>query len=628
MRVVRPQRTCFAQALRVMACGAAALLAACSTSHPAPPGTPVVTMSNLTNSGDFISYIININAIELTRSDGSIVRALATRVTADLALLNSGTELVAAPAVPEGTYTSALIALDWTLGSGTTQPLWLNVHGQPLEAVPINVSGTGMTTASVIVTFDPSHPLVIKHNQSVRLKVEVDLLASNQRSDTATGAEVVVQPFAVIRPAPADATVMRLRGLFVTTQDVASGFYMNSRPFYNLSSALGAVIVNTNAQTYFNINGVVYTGSAGLAVIAQQLQNTPLAAYGTLDNLSGVTPTFNATEIYFGTAQESQLAYYATGTITARSNNTLTLRGADYVTPLPTPAAPTLTAYINSVAVTLGSGTPVYEDGRATPGLTIAGISVGQQITVAGQPQYDSAGTLTGIDATLGLVRLRPTTLWGTQNADATLDLASLGPFASAAMNFAGTGLSGHEAAPGAYVVDTSAVPPGPVTTTGELLQMQGTVAPFGAAPPDFAARAATPGPNSLQTLVVDFVTGGSAAPFTSISSSGLVVNLANPDLGTTHEIRTGPASLDLKSLPASPLITTTGADPSQLQLAIGSTQLAKGISVYNSATAFASAVTSAFNGSNKIFRLVAYGQYDTASNTFVASRIHVALHE
>src|ERR1700747_3902433 len=80
MRVVRPQRTCFAQALRVMACGAAALLAACSTSHPAPPGTPVVTMSNLTNSGDFISYIININDIQLTRRDGGIVLLLLNTV--------------------------------------------------------------------------------------------------------------------------------------------------------------------------------------------------------------------------------------------------------------------------------------------------------------------------------------------------------------------------------------------------------------------------------------------------------------------------------------------------------------------------------------------------------------------
>ena len=106
-------------------------------------------------------------------------------------------------------------------------------------------------------------------------------------------------------------------------------------------------------------------------------------------------------------------------------------------------------------------------------------------------------------------------------------------------------------------------------------------------------------------------------------------MNLADADLGATHEIRTGPAPLDLKSLPASPLITTTGADQSNLQLAIGSATLTSGISVFNSASGFASAVNSDFAaGTNKISRLVAYGQYDSVNNTFVAARISVALHE
>ena len=299
MTVVPPRRTRCARALPVTVCAAAMVLAACGTSHPPPPGTPVVTMSNLTNSSDFISYIINIDAIELTRTDGTVVTPLAIPLTADLAQLNTMTELVEAPAVPEGTYTSALVALDWS----ATQLVWYNIDGETLSAAPVNLSNAALTTASVIVTFDPTHPLVITHNQSVRLQVEFDLLASNQLTSTTTPRYAQVQPFVVVTPEPVDATVMRLRGLYVTNQDVTSGFYMNSRPFYALSTALGSVIVNTNAQTYFNINGTVYTGSAGLTTIAQQQQNSPLAVYGTLDNLSGVTPTFNATEVYFGISQ-------------------------------------------------------------------------------------------------------------------------------------------------------------------------------------------------------------------------------------------------------------------------------------------------------------------------------------
>jgi len=624
MTVVCPRRTRCARALRALLCATTALLAACSTSHPPPPGTPVVTMGNLTNSGDFMSYIINVDSIALTRSDGTVVTALVTPVTVDLAQLNTITELVEAPAVPEGIYTSAVIALDYN----ATSLVWLNVNGETLSAAPQTPAGVAMTTAGVGVAFDPNHPLVITHNQSARLQIEIDLLASNQLTTATPPAAVQVQPFVVITPAPVDTTVMRLRGLFVTTQDVPSGFYINSRPFYSQYSALGAVIVNTNAQTYYNINGAVYTGSAGLAVLAKQQQNLPLAVYGTLANLSGVTPSFNATQVYFGASQESQIAYYLTGTVTARSGNTLTLR-ASTVVPPPGVARLALT-YLDSIPVTLGNATAVFQDGSATPGLTIADVSVGQQITVAGQPVASSAGTLASIDASLGFVRLQSSTLWGTQNADATVDLLSLGRFAPAAISFAGTGSSGHDATPGAYILDTSAVPPGPATTAGELLQVQGNVTAFGAAPPDFSASTLTPGPSSLQTLVVDWVNGGSTAPFTSISSSGLVVNLADANLGSTHEIRTGPASLDLKGLPQSPLITTTGANQSNLQLALGSTTLVKGISVYNSAASFASGVSSAFNGTNKIFRLVAYGQCNntTTCDTFVASRIHVALHE
>ena len=621
MTVVPPPRTRLARVLPATVCAAAALLAACHTTTNPPPGTPVITMGDLTNSGDFMSYIINIDAITLTRSDGTLVTPLVTPESVDLARLNSITELVEAPAVPEGTYTSGSITLDYT----STQGVWLNLNGQTQSASAANPSGTGMTTVGVTVTFDPAHPLVVTQNQSVRLQIAVDLTASNELTTPTAPAVVTVQPFVTMSVAPVDATVMRLRGLFVTTTDVSSGFYMNARPFYDLVSSLGAVIVHTNAQTYFNINGSVYTGAAGLSAIATQQQNSPLVVYGTLADLSGITPTFNATQVYFGQIQESQLAYYFTGTVTARTGDTITLRAADALTPLGS------TLYIDSVPVTLGSGTAVFEDGVATPGLTIANVSVGQQITVAGQPVLDTTGTvIVSLDATTGLVRLRPTTLWSTLNADNTQDLLSLGRFAPAAMTFTGTGTSGP-ATPTAYVVDTSAVPPGPTPTTGQLLQVQGGVTPFGTAPPDFTARSMTPGPNTLQTLVVNWTNGGSANPFTSASDAGLVVNLADADLGATHEIRTGPAPLDLKTLPASPLITTTGADQSNLQLAIGSATLTSGISVFNSASGFASAVNSDFAaGTNKISRLVAYGQCNnpTTCDTFVASRISVALHE
>ena len=134
MTVVPPPRTRLARLLPATVCAAAALLAACHTSHPPPPGTPVVTMSDLTNSSDFTSYILNIDALELIRNDGTVATPLVTPETVDLARLNSLTELVAAPALPEGTYISGQIVLDYTY----TPRVWLNNNGYPLAASTAN----------------------------------------------------------------------------------------------------------------------------------------------------------------------------------------------------------------------------------------------------------------------------------------------------------------------------------------------------------------------------------------------------------------------------------------------------------------------------------------------------------
>ena len=63
-------------------------------------------------------------------------------------------------------------------------------------------------------------------------------------------------------------------------------------------------------------------------------------------------------------------------------------------------------------------------------------------------------------------------------------------------------------------------------------------------------------------------------------------------------------------------------------EAAIGNTTLTTGVSVFNSIGGFVAALNSTFNGTAKIYRLVAVGQYNSASNKFVAARISVALQE
>jgi hypothetical protein len=592
----------------------AALLGSCGGSSISPPGTPVVTLSD--TGGDFVSYRITIDSITLTDTNGSVVTPLLTGEPVDLVSLTDLSELLEVPAVPSATYKSAAITLDYS-----TAQVLLNVNGQAVAASVVGAGGAALGAAIVTVTFDPNNPLVIANGKSNRMAIDIDLAASNSINTTPKTPVVTVRPFLVVTPAPVDSTPIRARGLFVTAPAGSSTFVMNVRPLIDLVSAFGAVTVHTDAQTYFNINGVAYTGAAGLAVVTTQLENTIIAAFGTLGDLSGITPGFNATSVYVGTSLESPLADNITGVVSKRVGDVLTVHGASYVSRLG------VSESLDNIAVTIGSNTIVSEDGVNASGLTAQSVSIGQRISVSGQAGVDSANNII-LDATFGQVRLAPTRLWGTlvsaSPGNAMLDVLSLGNFVPAALNFAGTGTAGHDASPSAYAVSTGTINE---TTTAALtlLQVDGLVTAFGAAPPDFTASAITAGSATEQRLVVEWVNGGSAHPFNSQTAAGLEVNLSNADLGTIHEIRTGPASLPL---PAGLVITTVGADQSQLRLAIGNTTLTSGVSVFNSIGGFIAAINSTFTGTAKIYRLVAVGQYNSASNKFVASRISVALQE
>ena len=601
--------------------GATALLASCSGyNNNVTYGTAVVTMSDV--SGDFSSYIVNIDAITLTRSDGIIVEPLAQPQSVDLVKLRDLSELVEAPAVPVGTYTTLALTLDFSAPDIT-----VNVNGVPTPVTPVDTTGVAMTVATLTVTFDPANQLVINAGVGTRLAIDINLAASNTINMSTSPPTVTVHPFMTATLAPADQTPMRARGIYVIAQPASSDYVVNMRPFHDLTSALGALTVNTTSSTYFNINGVVYTGAAGLTAMQQQLQvSTPIAAYGTLGSLATITPTFNATAVYVGTSIENPLADFLTGTVRAVSGNTLTVHGGTYLSRFGTPAV------FPDVPVNVSSSTIVTEDGVAASGLGTQSISVGQLITVSGQGTADSnknlvldaTGTAAGVPP--GMIRLQPTTVWGTLDSavpgSMALNVLSIGDYEASAFNFAGTGTaSANDAAAASYAVNTGALDES-ATPAGTLLQTVGMVTPFGTAPPDFTASSVTLGTAATQTLVIEWENGGAASPFSSASSAGLVVDLTNANLSPTiRYIATGPTRTDITTLPASPNIVFASGTP--LTLAVGS---ATAIKVFNSPGGFATGLSSALNGTNLAYRLVCVGQYSSATNTFTATQVAVNL--
>ncbi|HEY0768198.1 MAG TPA: DUF4382 domain-containing protein, partial [Steroidobacteraceae bacterium] len=246
MTVVRTRRTRSARTLLALACGFTALLGGCSSKSRTAPGTPVITLSD--SGGDFASYRVVIGSITLTNTNGTVVSPLLTPESVDLASLTDRAELLEVPAMPSGTYKSVQLSLNYSTAS-----LWVNLNGQALAATPVNQAGTAITTDTVTVTFDPNNPLVITQGKSTRLAFDIDLAASNSINTSTTPATVTVRPFLVATPVPADATLMRARGLLVTVQSGSSNYIINVRPLTDLASGLGAVTVSTDAQTYVNI---------------------------------------------------------------------------------------------------------------------------------------------------------------------------------------------------------------------------------------------------------------------------------------------------------------------------------------------------------------------------------------
>ncbi len=591
-------------------------------------GTSVITFSS--TPGPFSGYVVAVQEITLTRSDGVVVYPVglsggtAIPQTVDFTQLGDHTEIFGAPALPEGTYTSATVLMNYTNAA-----IFTDVNGTNVQLTPHDSSGNAMTTLSYTVTFDPSAPLVIKQGVSTPLDINFDLAASSVIN--LSNKTVVTRAFLTLNTEPQYAGPMRLRGLFVTAKGVPNTFVLNSRPFNDIlsPSPYGSFNVATTDSTVFAINGVNYTGAAGLQAMQQLQINTNVGAYGTLSNLGAITPTLTATQVLVGFSQDDELEDRVTGVVASRSGNTIVLHGASMFT---RPGALTtgLALFQDSLTMTVGSATVVTQDDSAAT-LTVAAISVGQRINVGGNLN-DSAGHLVAsssakpanLDATNGYLRLTSTPLWGALNAgaqgsSASFNLLSLGDYEPNVFNFTGTGQVGMDATPTAYIVNTTTAGPALAgAPAGTLARAEGYVTPFGTAPPDFDATAVTLGTAVDQILVVDWINGGSKAAFANITTGEVVLNLSDPNLGSSHAVLTGPTSIDLTNPGGNVTIVpdTTTHDI----LAYGSP--ASNMSIFNSFAPFATGLDGLVNSGKPVQKVVAVGHYNETNRIFTAHRV------
>jgi hypothetical protein len=127
--------------------------------------------------------------------------------------------------------------------------------------------------------------------------------------------------------------------------------------------------------------------------------------------------------------------------------------------------------------------------------------------------------------------------------------------------------------------------------------------------------------------LEVEWTGTGTTAPFSSLTSTGVVIDLSNAALGAVHVIETGPTSVDLMTLPgglvAPPASPTIVPDPNATNFSLGggSTLATGSFSTYS---AWLSSTQTGLNGTNTVRKFVAVGTYNAATNTFSATRMNL----
>ena len=628
---------------RALVC-AAAIIAAATTAagchhrnFTSGFGIAWVTLSD--TPGDFTSYIVNVDSVTLTGKNVRVVTAVAAVEPVDFTKLKNVSELWSSASVPNDTYTSATIVLDYTNAN-----ISVMVNGVPTKAKVVDATGAAVTKQTINVTLDTDHPLVVTPTYATtsaqRLAIDFNLAASNVVNMASSPPTVTITPFMTVATSAPDTKPIRVRGPLINSSVNLGTYTVYVRPFYDEVNSLGSLTIFNAADTVYTINGTTYVGKPGLTALSQSSAgSTVTAAYTTYQPTltpSATAATFNATFVVAGSTLEDFYTQGLEGDVIARSGNTLTVRGSTLQ------LNSGVSSYNDADAVILlGPNTIVTaEDNTTLTGLNYNSVSVGQHIIARGLYQLPASGVVT-LDATgssstnTGSVRLLPTELWGPLVSSApgslVMNLQTIENWPVSIYNFSGTGPVA--AAPASYAVNTGslAIPAG--LAAGDPVWVDGVVAPFGSAPPDFNAFSINAELSVPARLQVDWTGTGTAAPFATLTDSGLTIDLTNPNYGS-GVIRIGSESVDLKSLTATPTIVPQAAPPATPGLpavflplfAIGnlSAPQTTSIAVFNSFASFVTQLPKSIVAATPAAHFVATGVYNRGNNTFTASSIDV----
>jgi hypothetical protein len=610
-------------------------------------GVAWTTLTTTDDAGQFTSYLVTIDSVVLVGVANGSISAIAVPETVDFAKLTNLSELWATASVPVDTYTQAIITLDYT-----SAQISVMVNGAPVKVNVVDPDGNVPTTIAVTVNLDPANLLILQPtfatSNALRLAFNYDMTASNSVNLTTSPPTLTVTPFMTAATLAADSKLIRVRGPLINSSLAESTYTVVVRPFFDEVNSLGIDTMFNDANTVYTYGGLTYVGTPGLTALSQaSAGSTETAAFCTFEP----TPTpaagviagiFHSVYVVAGSTLEDFYTEGIEGDVIAESGNTLTLRGG-----LVTANAAQVIQYSDlDSLVLIGPNTLVTADGVSTLGaLNYTSVAVGQHITARGIYTVNASTGVVTIDATgsatnTGSIRLQSTELFGSLTSAASgslqMNLQAIELYPVSVYDFAGNGVSAAQDPVAAnFLVNTGALTL-PTLAPGDPVWIDGYVAPFGTAPPDFIAYDVLAQPSVQATLAVIWTGTGTAAPFATLTDSGLTIDLTNAAF-SSGQLRIGAQSIDITTLSATPNIVpaVAAADPTSAlplfapRFSVGPGAISEAatnpITSFNTFPAFVTQLNTDF-ATTLATQFVARGLYDSASNTFTASSIDVVL--
>jgi hypothetical protein len=571
--------------------------------QPTSSDTDGCTYVNITDApGDFLTYTVDVTGITLKRKDGTVVNVLPQTTTVDFAQYSDLDEFLTLADMPLGTYTSGSITLDYSSADIEVQ----DSSGNAVKVAPVDTNGKPITTLTLQVEMGSSGELILVPGVPKVFQVDFNLTASNVVD--LTDDTVTVQPFLVTSIDPDFDNQIRVRGPLNSVDTADDSFKLGLRPFNENGGDYGFMGILTTSTTVYNINQTPYQGSAGLAALSAAGITTAVVAKGSYDF---TTHRFVAAEVDAGSSVPGGTLDAAEGVVLSRSGNSVVLRGATLYR-----VGQTAT-FRDDVAVTLGSGTKVHEEGSPKQSFGIGDISVGQRLRVFGTLTDTNPNAL-ALDASAGFASLRLTRFDGTVvtapngsgNAiTMAVDVQYMEGRPVSLFDFTGTG-----SVPTAYVISMPSMISG--IGVNDPVRLWGFVTPFGSAPPDFTETTVADYVNARSDLLVAWKRPGSTEAFTSLNVfSGIVVNTATTPAPLVADIGQGG------------IVTAVAASPT-VKAGLGLFAILQDgvVTVHVTYSEFISDLDSRLGAGAKVDLVFARGGYKGSDNTLKAADVAVIL--